>query len=616
MILQRETTVTIWGWADAEEPIKVVFEGQAKETIADNNGNWNVQLSNLQPGGPFKMTLTGKNSITIENILVGDVWLCSGQSNMDIPMSRVAPLYKEEIASANNTKIRQFFAHKSYNYKDKLSDFKSGQWLPATQENILDFTAVGYFFAAEVFKKYNVPIGIIKDAVGGTKVQSWLSEEALKKFPDDFKEAQKLKSGNYYDSIQKAEDKLYNEWYDQLLKKDLGYKTMHWSSNNVNFSSWEETTIPSFWNESSVEDTNGSVWFKKEFTIPKQYAGKEAKVNLGTIVDSDSAWINGTFIGNTTYKYPPRRYTIPKGILQEGKNILTVRVISEIGTGGFTIDKKHELVIEKYITDLSGTWKFKRGAELPPLTPKTYFWTKPLGLYNAMISPLSHYSMKGIVWYQGESNIDDCNKYYELLPVLIDNWRNTFQNKDLPFLIVQLPNFQKANNEPTESAWAVVRDAQLQTAQKTPNTELVVTIDLGEWNDIHPLNKKDVGIRVALAASKIAYGDSSLIYSGPIYKKMTLKDDKIVLSFIHIGSGLKSKNGQLKRFQIAGEDKVFVWANAEIVNNEVIVYSPKVKKPVAVRYAWSDNPEGANLYNNEGLPASPFRTDSWKNEKP
>lgn len=612
MILQRNATITIWGWADKGEEITLSFLNHNKQTTADNLGNWAIKLDNLKAGGPYAMKINGKNTIIIEDILVGEVWLCAGQSNMDIEMSRVAPLYPNEIAEANNTLIRQFRVGKTYNYKTPQADVESGKWITATQENILSFSAVAYFFASQLHNTYNVPIGVIVNPVGGTPVQSWLCDEALKKFPQDYSEAIKLKQDNYIDSIKTHDQKRISQWFGELASKDLGYKSAHWSKNEINFSDWTETEVPSYWNSSSVKDTCGAVWFKKEIIIPKQYNGKEATLNLGTIVDSDSAWINGVFVGNTSYKYPPRRYNVPKGLLKEGTNILTVRIVCENGPGGFTADKNIELKIQKYSIDLSGTWKYKYGAQMKNLNPSTYFWSKPLGLYNGMISPILPYAKKGVLWYQGESNVPSPDNYYELLTSLITNWRDKFNQSDLPFIIIQISNFNKTNDKPIEkSAWATIRDAQLKASQTISNTALVTTIDIGEWNDIHPLNKKDVGIRSSLAAMKIAYMNDSIVYSGPTYKNMETNGDKIIVYFNNIGSGLKSSNGKLCRFQIAGEDKKFVWADAVIENNTVVVSSNKIKKPVSVRYAWSDNPEGANLYNNEGLPASPFKTDSW-----
>jgi sialate O-acetylesterase len=296
--------------------------------------------------------------------------------------------------------------------------------------------------------------------------------------------------------------------------------------------------------------------------------------------------------------------------LHEGENTVVVRVISNIGNGGFVLDKPYEISNQFGSINLKGTWQYKLGAVMEPLASQTFVRWKPLGLHNAMLNPLVNYTIKGVVWYQGESNADNPTEYENLLVALINNWRQKWNQGDFPFLIVQLPNYMETNKMPSESNWALMREAQLKTLA-VPNTGMAVTIDIGEWNDIHPLNKKDVSIRLALAAQKVAYNEVELVGFSPIYNSMNIEGDKVSLSFLNIGKGLMAKEGELRQFAIAGADKKFVWATAKIENNKVIVWSEKVKNPVAVRYAWADNPEGANLYNSDLLPASPFRTDDW-----
>jgi sialate O-acetylesterase len=343
--------------------------------------------------------------------------------------------------------------------------------------------------------------------------------------------------------------------------------------------------------------------------VPASAAGQPGTLNLGRIVDADSAFLNGTFIGTVSYQYPPRRYTVPAGVLKEGINILTVRVISNIGDAGFVPEKPYDLTAGDFTTSLEGEWKYKVGAVMPPLKGQTFLGYKPGGLYNAMLAPLLNYGLKGILWYQGESNAGRPDEYRTLLPALIRNWRQGFGQGDIPFILVQLPNFMEAKNTPSESGWALFREAQTE-ALKLPATGMAVTIDVGEWNDIHPLNKKDVGTRLALAARKVAYGDTSVVAYGPTYKSKEVRRRKVILTFDNTGSGLIVKGGgKLKQFAIAGEDGRFIWATAKLKGDRVIVKGKGIRKPVAVRYAWADNPEGANLYNREGLPAAPFRTD-------
>jgi sialate O-acetylesterase len=348
------------------------------------------------------------------------------------------------------------------------------------------------------------------------------------------------------------------------------------------------------------------VWLRKEFTLDESLAGKTGTLYMGRIVDSDSTYLNGELVGSVTYQYPPRIYTVPKGLLKKGKNVITARVIVNYGNGAFINQKPYELKIEDKTIDLKGAWKYKKGAKTGPLSSTTFFQYKPTGLYNAMISPLLNYSIKGVIWYQGESNVDRAKEYYPLFSTMINSWRKAWSQGNFPFLYVQLANLNPAQKSPTESGLAELREAQLKTLS-VPNTAMVVAHDLGEWNDIHPLNKGDVGKRLALAARKLAYKED-ITYSGPIFKEAKRVGNKVEISFSNTGTGLVAKNGEdLNHFAVAGEDGKFVWAKAKVENNKVIVWSDEISKPKIVRYAWADNPEGANLYNKEGLPASSFQ---------
>lgn len=613
MVLQRDAQIKIWGWAAEGEKISVHFIDSTYNTAADDKGNWNIILPKLKAGGPYEINVIASNSITIRDIMVGDVWVCSGQSNMELNMKRVSPLYGAEIANSENPYIRYFEVPDKYNFSSPQKDLPSGEWNKANPQNVLSFSAVSYFFGKELYDRYQVPVGLINSALGGSPAESWMSEEGLKEFPEYYNEAQRFKDSTLIKQIQNEDRTRINNWYSQLRKNDQGYKDPKkpWYSAEYNSSDWSIMKIPGYWADESLGFVNGVVWFRKEINIPPSMVGKPARLNLGRIVDADSAFVNGVFVGTTSYQYPPRRYDIPLTILKEGKNVIVVRIINSWGKGGFVEDKPYELVVDNHTIDLKGDWKYKLGAQMEPLRGETFIRWKPMGLYNAMIAPLLDYKIKGVIWYQGESNAGRPVEYRKLFPALIKDWRKNWKQGDFPFIFVQLPNFMEAKPNPSESNWALLREAQLKTLS-LPNTAMVVTIDIGEWNDIHPLNKKDVGKRLALAAQKVAYGDGDVVYSGPLYKAMTVEGNKIILTFTSIGSGLMTKGGeQLKSFTICGTDKKFVWANAEIKNNEVIVWSDNVENPVAVRYAWADNPDGANLYNKEGLPASPFRTDKY-----
>lgn len=602
MVLQRNTEVKIWGWASVNEKIAINFLDKTFETVANSKGEWSILLPKQKAGGPYKMELKASNEIYVDSIYFGDVWLCSGQSNMELTMERVSPVYKNEIANANHKEIRYFHVPREYEFNEERNDLSQGNWIGITPKSVLKFSAVSYFYALELYNKYKVPIGLINNALGGSPVECWLSEEALKEFPEHYDVMQKFKSLALIDSIIKSDKKRAADWRNLLNSKDEAYKNPQgfWDNN------WQNITFPDYW----PEKHNGSFWFRKEIELNPSQAGKEANLNLGAIVDADSVFVNGVFVGRTTYRYPPRRYIIPEGVLREGKNLITIRVISKIEQGGFIKDKPYELLIGSTQIDLKGKWQYKVGSKMEALQPQTFIRWQPGGLFNAMVAPIKNYKLKGVIWYQGESNVGRSNEYKESFPRMMQCWRSTWAIENLPFIYVQLANYLEPNNEPTESKWAELREAQTE-GLKIPNTAMACAIDLGEWNDIHPLNKKDIAKRLALGAYRYAYNETNTIYSGPTFKSMKIQGNKVILSFSNCGSGLVSEGGKLREFAIAGKDKRFVWANTEIKGNDIIVWSDKIKDPVAVRYAWANNPEKANLYNQEGLPAIPFRTDRW-----
>ena len=613
MVLQRNSEIKIWGWAAEGEKISVSFIDSTYTTSADNNGNWNITLAKMNAGGPYEMIITASNSITVSDIMIGEVWVCSGQSNMELTMQRVSPIYGEEIANSENPYIRYFEVPDYFNFIAPQKDLPSGQWKKANPEDLLSFSAVSYFFGKELYDKYKVPIGLINSALGGSPVEAWISEEGLKEFPKYYEEALRFKDSTLIQKIRSDDKNRMDNWYSRSRENDKGYENPEqpWYSSDFKPSDWDVMQIPGYWANEKLGFVNGVVWFRKEINIPASMANKPAKLNFGRIVDADSVFVNGVFVGNTTYQYPPRRYTVPTDVLKEGKNVIVVRVISNWGRGGFVEDKPYELTVDDKIIDLTGEWQYKLGTKMEPLEAQTFIRWKPMGLYNAMLAPLLNYKIEGVIWYQGESNAERPIEYRKLFPALINDWRKNWDEGNFPFLFVQLPNFMEAKPQPSESNWALLREAQLKTLS-VPNTAMVVAIDIGEWNDIHPLNKKDVGKRLALAADKLAYGEADIVYSGPTYQSMEIEGSKIVLTFTDTGSGLIAKGDDgLKGFAIAGPDSIFVWASAKIIDNKVIVFSDEISNPIAVRYAWADNPQDANLYNKEGLPASPFRTDEW-----
>ena len=617
MVLQRDTKLIIWGWASPGEKVQVRINKKTVSTVTDSDGNWKVSLPPMKAGGPYTMMVKGNNTVTINDILVGDVWFCSGQSNMVLNMERVKEKYPEDIAGANFPEIRNFFIPTASDVISIHKELPGGKWISASPENVLGFGAATFFFARSIFREYKVPIGIINSSVGGTPIESWTSEEGLKEFPELKSRVEKLRDTAYLNPILRSNKRRSDAGQNPPANSRSMDKGMSgpipWYDIKYVAEGWHKYWLPGYWDDQGVKGLNGIVWFRKEISVPESMTGKPAKLILGRIVDADNVYVNGVSSGSIAYQYPPRRYNLPAGLLKPGKNIIVIRVTNNTGKGGFVPDKPYYLIAGKDSIDLRGEWFYKVGQVFRPVSfgsvtgsPVISMQNEPTGLYNTMVAPLISYSIKGFLWYQGEANTSKPKQYQQLLPALITDWRNKWHQGTLPFLFVQLPNFMEVQYLPSESQWAELRFCQLKSLT-VPNTAMAVTIDAGEWNDIHPLEKKVVGERLALAARKLAYGDNKIVCSGPVYKSSFKEADSIKIEFDHIGSGLLVKGGgDLYYFAIAGADRKFVWAEARIQNNQVVAWSNEIKNPLYVRYAWADNPEGANLYNLEGLPASPF----------
>ena len=608
MILQRDAKIYIWGWASKGEKVSVKFNGKTYKTKTNDNGEWKLQLSSMKAGGPYIMEISGKNKIVLHDILVGDVWLCAGQSNMEHQMKLHAIKYPEEIANANYTEIRQFKVPNVTNLVAPQNDLRSGSWKWADSTNVKDFSAVAYFFAKDLYEKYHVPIGIINASWGGIPIESMMSEESLQSFPNILATVEKNKDTAY---VNETNRKAFAAISSMPRPEDKGM-TEKWFEPSYTPKEWHRIAVPGFWEDEGAKGLNGVVWYRREIDVPASMTRVPAKVFLGRIVDADELYINGIKVGTTGYMYPQRRYPVPGGVLKPGKNLFVVRVTNNFGKGGFVPDKPYELIAGNDTINLTGYWQYKVGSINTPHHSFGSFGislqNQPTALYNSMIAPLVDYTIKGFAWYQGESNADRPNEYAKLQPAMISDWRSKWQEGNLPFLFVQLPGFMDYNYLPSESQWAMFREAQAKSLS-LPNTAMAVAIDIGEWNDIHPDRKKEVGDRLALGAEKIAY-DEKIIYSGPLYKSQVIQGSKIIISFTNTGSGLTTNDKQAPaEFAIAGADKKFVWAQATIDGDKIIVSNDDVPDPKYVRYAWADDPVNPNLINKEGLPAAPFRTD-------
>lgn len=608
MVLQRNKAIPIWGFADANEKIEVHFNKQIQKTTADKNGKWTLNLNSEKAGGPFELIIIGKNKITIKNVLVGEVWICSGQSNMEFRVSKTINAEKE-IADSNYPMIRHFGVAQDLSGKPK-DDLKAGKWEAANKETVGNFTAVGYYFARKLYTELKIPIGIINTSWGGTNVETWTSREAFQK-SDEFKTLITGVPMVNVDSI----SKLYAKQMKERIEKVQGTPVSTENENTFkdpvfNDASWGELNTPSLWENQPLEDLDGVVWMRKTITLSAEDIKNKATLHLSKIDDEDITYLNGIEVGRNTQYDVKRVYEIPANILKEGKNVIAVRIVDNSGGGGIYGDAADlKLSLGSKNIPLDGRWKFKVIVVKTSLSPNSY----PSLLYNAMVNPLVPYAIEGVLWYQGEANVWRANQYKKAFPLMITDWRTKFKQGDFPFYFVQLSTFNEQNgNSKVGSRWAELREAQSETL-KLPNTGMAVTTDIGNAKDIHPTNKQDVGLRLAAIALNNVYGKKR-VYSGPTYKSQEIAGNQIILTFDNVGSGLTALDNSenLKGFEIAGADKVFHSAKAIIKNNKVIVSSNQVQNPAAVHYGWADDDTEINLFNKEKFPASPFRTDNWE----
>ncbi|NLR58384.1 hypothetical protein HGH93_09760 [Chitinophaga polysaccharea] len=611
MVLQRDKPIPVWGWADKNEKITIRFHDQVKTIKADKNGQWKVLLQPETAGGPYSLSFKGNNTITLHDILMGDVWVCSGQSNMEFQVNGVINAAAEEAASTNPN-IRHFYLPKDIAITPQ-SDVKASAWKAADPATTGNFTAVGYFFARTLQAQLHVPIGLIHTSWGGTMVETWISRDGMagsETFRDLMKDLPVLNIDSL-SSVAKAKQV-------QLIQKVQGSlpdaaTAASWSSVNADDQAWKKMKVPGLWEEQQLPNFDGVVWFRRSFNIDAADAGKAAVLSLGTIDDNDVTYINGTPVGNTNSYNSARTYQVPAGVLKAGNNVIAVKIEDNAGGGGFYGEAANIFIkVDGHQQPLAGDWAFRIASAISPeksVGPNSY----PSLLYNAMIHPILPFAIKGAIWYQGETNAGRAYQYRKAFPLMITDWRRLWNQGDFPFYFVQLASFNANNgNSQKGSDWAELREAQTLTLQ-LPNTGMAVITDVGDPKDIHPRNKQDVGKRLAAVALHNTYGQN-IVYSGPVFQSMQINGNKAQLSFTSIGSGLvvKDKYGYIRGFEIAGADQQFHYAKAYVNGDKVIVSCDEVTTPVAVRYGWADDNIEDNLFNKEGFPAAPFRTDNWK----
>lgn len=618
VVLQRNTKVPVWGWTIPGTRVTVKFAEQTKEAVAGTDGRWLVRLDSMPAcAEPRVMTVTAGEdlrSVTISDVLVGDVWLCSGQSNMEMGIG--ACNATTDIAKADFPQIRLLTVPRLVATEPvKTADVR---WLPCSPITVMQglwggFSAAGFFFGRELYTELKIPIGLIHSSWGGTLAEAWTSAAGLRPLRDFDERVRQVAEARQGEKADFAAE--YEKWCGQ---NDPGTK-QGWAKAECDTSSWKSVNMPQAFEKAGLPDFDGIVWFRRTFEVPPGWIGKKLTLGLGPVDDIDTTWVNGVKVGQMNRYDLNRTYPVAPELLKPSGNVVAVRVLDTGGDGGF-VGKPEQMFVKVAEADqgepvsLAGTWQMRDSAPLsklpsPPSVPDANNPNVVTVLYNGMIAPLLPYAIKGAIWYQGESNAGRAAQYRDLLPAMIRDWRHHFGVGDFPFYIVQLAAFQPVYEQPRDNDWAELREAQALTAKNLSHCGLAVAIDIGEANDIHPKNKAEVGRRLALCALAKTYG-KDVEYSGPWYRSMKVKGNRVQLSFEHLDGGLAARGGELQGFAIAGADRKFVWAHASIEGKNVVVYSPDVPRPVAVRYGWDINPV-CNLYNQVGLPAVPFRTDSW-----
>ena len=640
MVLQRGKDIAVWGWVEPGQLVRVHFRNQTVAVHADDNSYWRVGLKPESAGGPDSMVVeSDQKRLVFEDVLVGEVWLCSGQSNMEMPLTGFLPGdpiqdSEQEINNADYPGLRMITVARKVSFSKQ--DDIMGQWLVSSPQTAPAFSATAYFFGRKIHKELGIPVGLIHSSWGGTPAEAWTQYEYLKPFAEFDSVLKKI-------TVSTEKYKYFEKWLDRLPKRvveesgrdrwaRIDFNDAVISTPDFDDSQWQTMKLPVNWERTRIDQFDGVIWFRKHIRLPDEMLNRDLVLELGPVDDMDITYFNGEKIGETQEEglwRQDRIYKIPGGLVKDRENVVAVRVMDQRGGGGiygdpdlmkiYTADQSFEpvslagawyyLPVAEY---LSGTFylfdiedqQFYQRPELPAsLGPKT-----PTTLYNGMISPLVPYTIRGAIWYQGEANTGNPEQYTRLFPAMIQNWREAWGQGDFPFYFVQIAPYDYG--EHTKSYQ--LRDAQ-RSALAVPNTGMAVTLDIGNPQNIHPANKQDVGDRLARLALARTYG-KHLDYSGPLYRSMEIKGQHVFIYFDHTNGGLVLKGFKPGDFQIAGTDGVFRNALADIRGEKLEVWSPEIEKPVAVRYLW-DNISAASLFNGAGLPASSFSTKDWSQSR-
>lgn len=606
MVLQRGVKIPVWGKGQAGEAVEVDMNGKTAKAVVAQDGTWRVCLPSMKAGGPYELRVrTANETKEIGNVLVGDVFLCSGQSNMELPIRRCMDVVAEDVKDYSNTQIRYLKFPHQFNFVRPNDDVRSLPWQDITPENCAEVSGICYFMARELQEKYGVPIGIVNSAVGGTQVQAWMPREVLAAFEGYGEELSKAKYNqeNWVDSVRRAEGRAADEWERNMAAADT--VSSKWRVPGYDFSAWKAVDMFSNWSNFK----NGSYWFHTTVDLPAELAGKKAVLRFGAMKDADTIYVNGQYVGNTTYEYPPRVYAVKEGVLRAGKNDIVVHLMSQSGPANFTKGKLYQLEVGELVFPIDSQLRMAVGCTMPRKPANTYFVDTPTGLYNAMIAPLRDFPFKGILWYQGESNLANPDIYADLLEAMVSAWRKQF-GRELPVVVMQLPGYMSAHEQPVETSWTKIRQQQYVAAQRIKRASLAPTFDTGEYNDIHPQDKKTAGVRAAQQMRRLVYGDKGRDCDVPKPLSARVKNGKAVISFEGIGSGLVAKGDGLRNFAILVNGK-YQWVEACIApdGRSVEVSLPEGVTGTTVRYGWDDYPQ-PSLFNKEGVPAPQFQIEA------
>ena len=620
MVLQQKTDITFYGDATKNKQltVKTGWNGKEYHTEADGQGKWSLKIPTPAAGGPYEITFSDGKKLQLKNVMIGEVWFCSGQSNMEMPVAGWGKVmnYEQEIAEAAYPAIRLFQVKKNTSLAP-LKEVEStlGGWQECSSATVPEFSALAYFYARALWKELNVPIGVIDCTWGGTPAEAWMNHETLRQVMGFREEMDKLERlGFDPNRMEQAYSEERAHWQSLFTEKDKGMENgkLCWTAPSLSEEDWQTISLPGYWEGKGLKDFDGIIWFRRSLEIPAEWAGKPLTLRLGMIDDEDITYFNGVEIARGAGYMTPRTYTIPAKLVKAGKAVLAVRV-SDFGGEGGIHGKAEELYVEadgKRIS-LAGDWKYRIGlslkgfppAPVSPIQSSSY----PTVLFNAMVKPWTAFPIKGVIWYQGEANVGRSEQYGDLFPALITDWRRQWRS-DFPFYFVQLANFMESKKIQPDSEWAALREAQTK-ALKLDQVGMAVTIDIGLADDIHPKNKQEVGRRLALVALAGSYG-KNVSSSAPVFQNYIIKGNKMELDFGQKQDGFQIKGTTLKGFTIAGPDRVFYPAEAMVHDGKIILSSTEVPAPLAARYGWADNPD-CNLYGENGLPVAPFRTDCW-----